>query len=330
MDEVSRALPELLWLDRMTMHANTIEPARAGLQHQRRRQLHREPRQGRPSSRSRCLQRHQRSRPAAADLRLRDHLQLLVHEAAAAGGRAPAARRHDRRRPPPAAADAHADREERRRWRSRPDSKASPGTSASLAGLVAAARPGRRLVLVTFKGPMKEQIAGAGRKLAELQVKIQEGRAAKQKLPQFREEVRRLELELDKLLRILPARRNTPGAAAAHPRADRAGRLRPPALHARQLHRPATSTASGRSRSRSTARTTTWRCSSTASAGSRASSTSRTCKVTALAAQREAGTRSPPTFIAKTFVYKETPPPEPRRRPRPAGAASSESGQMRR
>ncbi len=48
------------------------------------------------------------------------------------------------------------------------------------------------------------------RKLAELQVKIQEGRAAKQKLPQFREEVRRLELELDKLLRILPSRRNTP------------------------------------------------------------------------------------------------------------------------
>jgi len=46
--------------------------------------------------------------------------------------------------------------------------------------------------------------------LAELQVKIQEGRAAKEKLPQFREEVRRLELELDKLLRILPSRRNTP------------------------------------------------------------------------------------------------------------------------
>jgi type IV pilus assembly protein PilO len=46
--------------------------------------------------------------------------------------------------------------------------------------------------------------------LAELQTKIQEGRAAKASLPQFREEVRRLELELDKLLRILPARRNTP------------------------------------------------------------------------------------------------------------------------
>ncbi len=48
------------------------------------------------------------------------------------------------------------------------------------------------------------------KKLVELQGKIQEGRAAKQKLPQFREEVRRLELELEKLLRILPARRNKP------------------------------------------------------------------------------------------------------------------------
>lgn len=57
--------------------------------------------------------------------------------------------------------------------------------------------------------PKFEEIARQDRQLAELQVKIQEGRAAKQKLPQFREEVRRLELELDKLLRILPARRNT-------------------------------------------------------------------------------------------------------------------------
>jgi type IV pilus assembly protein PilO len=58
--------------------------------------------------------------------------------------------------------------------------------------------------------PKNKEIAEQERKLAGLQVKIQEGRAAKQKLPQFREEVRRLELELDKLLRILPARRNTP------------------------------------------------------------------------------------------------------------------------
>lgn len=58
-------------------------------------------------------------------------------------------------------------------------------------------------------GPMKDQIAGQDAQLAQLQAKIQEGRAAKQRLPQFREEVRRLELELDKLLRILPARLNT-------------------------------------------------------------------------------------------------------------------------
>jgi type IV pilus assembly protein PilO len=58
-------------------------------------------------------------------------------------------------------------------------------------------------------GPMQDKIRSQDTKLSELQGKIQEGRAAKQRLPQFREEVRRLELELDKLLRILPARLNT-------------------------------------------------------------------------------------------------------------------------
>ena len=58
-------------------------------------------------------------------------------------------------------------------------------------------------------GPMRDRIAAQDAQLAELQVKIQEGRAARQRLPQFREEVRRLELELDKLLRILPVRLNT-------------------------------------------------------------------------------------------------------------------------
>lgn len=57
--------------------------------------------------------------------------------------------------------------------------------------------------------PMQERIERQDTKLADLQSKIQEGRAAKQRLPQFREEVRRLELELEKLLRILPARLNT-------------------------------------------------------------------------------------------------------------------------
>ncbi|HEX5715481.1 MAG TPA: type 4a pilus biogenesis protein PilO [Thermoanaerobaculia bacterium] len=58
--------------------------------------------------------------------------------------------------------------------------------------------------------PMREQLEAGEEQLAQLQNKIQEGRAAKQQLPRFREEVRQLEMELDKLLRILPARRNTP------------------------------------------------------------------------------------------------------------------------
>ncbi len=58
--------------------------------------------------------------------------------------------------------------------------------------------------------PMKDTIEGQKSKLKDLQQKIQQGRSAQAQLPQFREEVRQLELELDKLLRILPARRNTP------------------------------------------------------------------------------------------------------------------------
>jgi Tfp pilus assembly protein PilO len=56
----------------------------------------------------------------------------------------------------------------------------------------------------------RQGIAAAESRLAELQAKLQEGRTAQRELPQFREQVRQLELELDKLLRILPARRNTP------------------------------------------------------------------------------------------------------------------------
>lgn len=58
--------------------------------------------------------------------------------------------------------------------------------------------------------PMRDDYDRAVAQLASLQSKIQEGRAAKNELQKFREEVRQLELELDKLLRILPARRNTP------------------------------------------------------------------------------------------------------------------------
>ena len=58
--------------------------------------------------------------------------------------------------------------------------------------------------------PLRDEYAAQEAHLAELQTKIQEGRTAQKELPKFREEVRQLELELDKLLRILPARRNTP------------------------------------------------------------------------------------------------------------------------
>jgi type IV pilus assembly protein PilO len=45
--------------------------------------------------------------------------------------------------------------------------------------------------------------------LKGLQDEIQKGRTAERKLSQFREEVKRLELELSKLLQILPSSRNT-------------------------------------------------------------------------------------------------------------------------
>lgn len=56
---------------------------------------------------------------------------------------------------------------------------------------------------------INSQIASAQTELDELQKKIEAGRAAEKKLPQFREEVARLEQELDKLRRILPSTRNT-------------------------------------------------------------------------------------------------------------------------
>jgi type IV pilus assembly protein PilO len=56
---------------------------------------------------------------------------------------------------------------------------------------------------------IKQEIRDTDTAIAELDQKIQQGRAAERKLPQFREEVKRLELELEKLRRILPSTRNT-------------------------------------------------------------------------------------------------------------------------
>jgi type IV pilus assembly protein PilO len=56
---------------------------------------------------------------------------------------------------------------------------------------------------------MNQKIKSAETQLAELDNQIAQGRSAERKLPQFREEVKRLELELEKLRRILPSTRNT-------------------------------------------------------------------------------------------------------------------------
>jgi type IV pilus assembly protein PilO len=61
----------------------------------------------------------------------------------------------------------------------------------------------------TLVKEIKNSIRDADTQTAELEKKIQQGRAAERKLPQFREEVKRLELELEKLRRILPSTRNT-------------------------------------------------------------------------------------------------------------------------
>ena len=54
-----------------------------------------------------------------------------------------------------------------------------------------------------------EKIASLNKRADTLQGDIQNGRSAEQRLPQLREEARRLELELEKLRRILPSSRNT-------------------------------------------------------------------------------------------------------------------------
>lgn len=64
-------------------------------------------------------------------------------------------------------------------------------------------------VQYAFINDIDSQIRNADTKIKDLDTKIAEGRSAQRKLPQFREEVRRLELELEKLRRILPSSRNT-------------------------------------------------------------------------------------------------------------------------
>jgi Tfp pilus assembly protein PilO len=56
---------------------------------------------------------------------------------------------------------------------------------------------------------LNEEIRVKRVELEGLQQEIQKGRAAERKLAQFREEIKRLEIDLAKLLQILPSKRNT-------------------------------------------------------------------------------------------------------------------------
>src|SRR5438105_3480242 len=65
---------------------------------------------------------------------------------------------------------------------------------------------GTHMYLVT---PINEKIHADETQIADLDKKIEQGRAAERKLPQFRAEVDRLKVELEKLRRILPSTKNT-------------------------------------------------------------------------------------------------------------------------
>jgi type IV pilus assembly protein PilO len=56
---------------------------------------------------------------------------------------------------------------------------------------------------------MQQRISADEAQIADLDQKIEQGRAAERKLPQFRAEVDRLRGELEKLRRILPSTKNT-------------------------------------------------------------------------------------------------------------------------
>ena len=56
---------------------------------------------------------------------------------------------------------------------------------------------------------IEDRIKADDAQITELDKKIEQGRAAQRKLPQFLAEVHRLEFELEKLRRILPSTRNT-------------------------------------------------------------------------------------------------------------------------
>ena len=78
-------------------------------------------------------------------------------------------------------------------------------------GLVVGLVIGAILLAVGYQFKLKDmrtQIAGQERTLADLQNQIKRGEAARAQLPQFQERVAKAQQDLDKLLDILPDRRN--------------------------------------------------------------------------------------------------------------------------
>lgn len=77
--------------------------------------------------------------------------------------------------------------------------------------LVGALIAGLLVALVHFfpVATLKTEIQRLDGEIDELETRIAEGRAAERELPQFRDEVARLELELERLKKILPSQRNT-------------------------------------------------------------------------------------------------------------------------
>jgi type IV pilus assembly protein PilO len=79
---------------------------------------------------------------------------------------------------------------------------------ALLIGLALAAALAGAVHYAWLRG-LNDDIKARRTELDRLNQEIQKGRVAERKLSQFREEVKRLELDLSKLLQILPSKRNT-------------------------------------------------------------------------------------------------------------------------
>ena len=188
MDEVSKALPDLLWLTNMSLAGERAHASGAGAERERGRQLHLQPR-GEPVLRRAELEDHVAGRSGRLHLRP----VLHIHVDPAGGG----ARRFRRAELGGLCDMAGLDLENR------------PWYFALIIGVVIAGVPhlGLRELLLQ-RHPEGHQ--GAHQRARRCcRSKVREGKAAEARLPQFREEAERLETELHRLLRILPTAKQT-------------------------------------------------------------------------------------------------------------------------